>query len=238
MASCVGLQQLRASASVTTIATSKACRHRSTGESPHLMDLIFAGKALCTPISALQADVWETICFWYTTFNTCCRRPRAKSGTAVRASRARVHRRGSIGTSAAPAPSRPPPPPTRSASCSALPTVRSTPSPAWPRYYLPPPSWAVRRYLWPVCGVWRSRRGLVARAALRRRPPTAEARASPAGAPSVWAFSALSPSPFCLCQFCGSRARRRRGGGAAWIPSAAAAVCLGPAWTDAPAGVA
>lgn len=69
-------------------------------------------------------------------------------------------------------------------------------------------------------------------------PPHCRGAASPAGAPSVWAFSALSPSPFCLCQFCGSRARRRRGGGAAWIPSAAAAVCLGPAWTDAPAGVA
>lgn len=87
-----------------------------------------------------------------------------------------------------------PPPPTRSASCSALPTVRSTPSPAWPRYYLPPPSWAVRRYLWPVCGVWRSRRGLVARAALRRRPPTAEAPRPRRGRPPSGPFL-RSPLP-------------------------------------------
>lgn len=237
MASCVGLQQLRASASVTTIATSKACRHRSTGESLHLMDLIFAGKALCTPISALQADVWETICFWYTTFNTCCRRPRAKSGTAVRASRARVHRRGSIGTSAAPAPSRSPPPDTqRLLLCPSDRSLNSQPGLA---QVLPTPPQLGGAQV-PVAGLWGVAQPPRSGCSRGTPPPPPHCRgaASPAGAPSVWAFSALSPSPFCLCQFCGSRARRRRGGGAAWIPSAAAAVCLGPAWTDAPAGVA
>lgn len=177
------------------------------------MDLIFAGKALCTPISSPGRCLGNYLFFVYGFQHVLQASARQKWDGRACLSRVsppprqhRCFRRPRT----VPSPLPPPPDTQRPLLCPSDRSLNSQPGLA---HLLPTPPQLGGAQV-PVADLWgvaQPPRSGCSRAT-PSPPPHCRGAASPAGAPAVWAFSALFPCPFCLCQFCGSRARRRRGG--------------------------